>query len=81
MNEILSFAVLVALTIGLTEVVKQASKAPKNFIPLIALVLGFVLTLVGNLTSITSFTVLTGIAIGLSSVGLFSQKKLLEGLK
>jgi len=77
MSELLSFAVLVALTIGVTEVIKRAGNVPTRFIPAIALILGFILCLIGNLTSITSITILTGIAVGLSSSGLFDQKLIL----
>lgn len=74
MSAILSFGVLVALTIGITEVIKRAGKVPTRFIPLIALVVGFGLTLIGDLTTLTSVSILTGIAVGLSACGLFDQK-------
>lgn len=75
---ILSFMILVAITVGVTEVIKQAAKVPKRFIPLIALVIGFGLCLVGSLANITSVSILTGIAVGLSACGLFDQKKLIK---
>lgn len=81
MNELLSFVVLVALTIGITEVIKLATKISKNTVPLIALIVGFCLTLIGHCTDITSLTILAGIAVGLSASGLFDQKKLLSLLK
>lgn len=81
MNALASFGVLVLLTIGLTEVIKRATKAPKSIIPLIALIVGFCLNLLGNITDITSLTWLTGIACGLSAAGLFDQKKILELFK
>ena len=81
MSELLSFGVLVLLTIGVVEVAKRALKLPKTIIPAVALVVGLVLTIVGNIADITSLTFLAGIAVGLSSVGLFDQKKLLGLLK
>ena len=81
MDSLISFTLLVLLTIGVVEVVKRALKIPKNLIPAVALVVGLVLTIVGNITTITSLTFLAGIAVGLSSVGLFDQKKLLGLLK
>ena len=78
MTELLSFGGLVIITIGVTEVIKLGFKLPKRLVPLTALVIGFLLTLIGSLTSITSLTILTGIAVGLSSVGLFDQKDLLK---
>ena len=75
MSELLSFGVLVLLTIGLTEVAKRALKLNERFVPLAALVLGFILCLVGNLTNITPLTILMGIAVGLSASGLFDNGK------
>ncbi len=78
MTELYSFVVLVAITIGVSEVIKRAFRLDARFIPLVALVVGFILTLVGSLTDITTLTILTGLAVGLSSCGLFDQKKLLN---
>lgn len=81
MNELLSFGILVLLTVGVVEAAKRALKLPSSIIPAVALVVGLVLTIVGNLSDITSLTFLAGIAVGLSSVGLFDQKKLLGLIK
>jgi len=81
MNELLSFGVLVLLTIGVVEVIKRALKLPKTIVPAVALAVGLVLTIVGNISDITSLTFLAGIAVGLSSVGLFSQKDIIGLLK
>jgi len=78
MTELVSFGALVLLTTGVVEVAKRALKLDTRFIPLAALVIGFVLCLIGNLTNITSITILTGIAVGLSSVGLFAQSKIIK---
>ena len=81
MTELASFGVLVLLTIGVTEVIKRALKVPKTIIPAIALVVGLALTILGSITTITSLTFLAGIAVGLSAVGLFSQKDIIGLLK
>jgi len=81
MTELLSFGVLVLLTIGVTEVIKRATKAPKSIIPAIALLIGLALTILGNITTLTSLTFLAGIAVGLSAVGLFDQKDIIGLLK
>jgi len=78
MTELVSFGALVLLTTGVVEEEKRALKLDTRFIPLAALVIGFVLCLIGNLTNITSITILTGIAVGLSSVGLFAQSKIIK---
>ena len=74
MTELLTFGGLTALTVGVTEIAKRA-KCPERLIPIVALIIGFGLTLIGNVTDITSLTVLTGIAVGLSAIGLFSGVK------
>lgn len=81
MTPILSFAVLVALTIGLVEVAKLALKLPKNVCPALAVAIGLVLTIIGYETDLTSLSYLMGIVVGLSASGLFDQKKLLSLLK
>jgi hypothetical protein len=77
MTELLNFGTLVALTVGLTEVVKRGFKLNTRFVPLVSLATGVILTLAGSLSDITSLTVITGIAIGLSASGLFDQKAIL----
>lgn len=74
MNELLSFSTLTALTVGLTEVIKRVGM-PDRFVPLTAVVVGIVLVVLGGLTSLTSLSILAGIAIGLSAVGLYSGVK------
>ena len=78
MEGLTSFAVLVALTTGLVEVVKRTAGLPTRFVPLTALVAGLVLTGVGGVLDFTPLTLLTGVAVGLSSVGLFAQTKVLN---
>ncbi len=81
MDIVISFAVLVALTTGVVEALKKGIGIDSKFLPLTALVVGIVLTFLGGITNITSLTVLTGIAVGLSAVGLFDNLKYpLQGL-
>ena len=72
--ETLSFAILVALTSGVVEVLKKIG-APKRFLPLTSLLVGLILTVVGNITTLTPFTVITGVAVGLSAMGFFDVAK------
>ena len=81
MDPLTSGIVLVALTIGVTEVIKRATGLRKEIVPLIALVVGLVLTFIGNVTLITSFTIIGGVGVGLSASGLFDQKLILKILK
>ena len=78
MDTVTSFVVLAALTTGLVEVVKRATGLENRYLPLTALILGIGLTLIGNIANLTSLAVLTGIAVGLSSSGLFDQSKLFK---
>jgi hypothetical protein len=64
---------LLALTVGLTDVVKKTVGVSARFIPLMALLLGVALSL--TWFDISKISVLTGIFIGLSSVGLYSGIK------
>ena len=75
MTELLSFGGLTILTIGITEIGKRAG-IPEKYVPLLALVIGICLALIGNLTTITTLSILTGVAVGLSASGLYDQKSL-----
>lgn len=76
MEELTSFAALVALTIGLTEVLKRIG-IPKKFLPLVSLTIGFGLNFVGSSFALTPLSILAGIAIGLSASGLYDHKAIL----
>lgn len=78
MTELFSFAVLVALTTGSVEVFKRALELKGRYLPLAALVFGFLLMIVANSFQLTSFNILIGIAVGLSAAGLFDQTKLFK---
>jgi hypothetical protein len=63
----------VALTGGLTEVIKRAANISSRLVPLIALVIGIVLSWLGLGWSLSN--VLFGIVVGLTSSGLYSGAK------
>ena len=44
-------------------------------VALTSLLVGLILTIVGNLTTLTSFTIITGVAVGLGAAGLFDVAK------
>lgn len=69
-----SFAALTALTVGVVQVIKKAAGLEKRWVPLTALLCGIILTFVGGWANITSISVLTGLAVGLSAAGLWDQK-------
>lgn len=77
MTPLISFGVLVAITIGVVEVIKRALKLDKRYIPLVALVIGFGLNFAAGYTTF-GLTVVAGLAVGLSAVGLFSQKSIIK---
>lgn len=78
MDGITSFVVLVALTTGVAEVCKRAWGLNKKFMPLVALILGIGLVVIANIANLSSLSILTGVAVGLSSVGLYDQKDLFK---
>ena len=71
-NIIFDFATVVALVIGLTEVVKKF-KMPSNFYPLISLVLGVGMSFVAFTVEPIIQKVLLGITCGLTASGLFDN--------
>ncbi|MFA5080312.1 MAG: hypothetical protein WC472_01665 [Candidatus Paceibacterota bacterium] len=79
----ISFAVIVALTIGLIQVIKTSFPSlSSSWFPLIALVIGICLSFCARGAGLPEFIelnlwylILLGIIIGLSSVGLFSGYK------
>lgn len=65
---------LVAVTVGLVEVIKRTNIVADRFIPLVSIVVGIALAFVYPGISI-AVTVLSGIVIGLSASGLYSGTK------
>lgn len=73
MEPFVSSALLLAVVIGLTEVVKRLGLNDK-YAPVFAIVLGVILSF-GVERSITFDATLEGIVLGLTSVGLYSSAK------
>jgi len=71
-----SFGVLVALTIGITEVIKRAFSVETKFVPLGSVAIGLILVAVANFTELAELPILLGLVIGLTASGLFDQKLL-----
>jgi len=73
-NSLLAFTVLSAITFGLVQVIKKANIFQERFLPLLAVVIGLIVTVIANFVDFTALHILTGIAVGLSSSGFFNQK-------
>ena len=76
-------SVLVALTVGVTQTIKLALKMKSRFKPLTAVLIGIILTFLGDKTdtltlSIVGSLILDGIMVGLISAGLYDQKVLVK---
>ncbi|HLR41638.1 MAG TPA: hypothetical protein VK067_00180 [Pseudogracilibacillus sp.] len=70
-------ALIVAVIIALTELVKQVLPINKKFLPVISLMFGIIAGLVyveGKLQE----RIFTGIVLGLTASGLFDQTKIVE---
>jgi len=73
----IDIALLIAVVIAVTEVVKKVANVPHKYLPLVSLVLGVVggvMYLDGDIKDV----VLQGIIIGLSASGLFDQTKIIK---
>ena len=75
-------SVLVALTVGLTQTIKLALKMESRFKPLTAVLIGIILTFLSDKTDILTLSIvgnliLDGIMVGLISVGLYDNGKVL----
>ena len=70
----ITFSVLTAIVIGLTEAGKQLG-LPKKYTPVLAVLLGVLFTIGLALFEITTQIVLTGVVIGLSACGLYDLGK------
>ncbi len=71
MNNLLEAASFVSLVTGVTEVIKRAlgNRLATRFIPLMAIAIGILLAL------ITGRSLVEGLVVGLSGVGLYSTGK------
>ena len=78
MDGLTSFTVLVALTSGLVQIIKKVG-IKSRWLPLLAVIIGIILVFLGGAIKIMGLSVLTGIAVGLSAMGIydFSKKTLL----
>ena len=74
---VISFSFLVALTTGIVEVLKRSFAIETKFLPLLALIIGVVLSFLAGVTDLSGMTIgmslLAGIAVGLSSSGLYDH--------
>lgn len=73
----IDIALLIAITIGLTELIKRTSSLDNKFLPLVSLFFGLVISIVWLDGSIKD-AILNGIIVGLSASGLFDHTKVLE---
>ena len=73
MDFTITIPILIAITLGVTEVVKRV-KMPTRFLPLVALVIGIALAFIAQIGTI-GINVLAGLTIGLTASGLFSGVK------
>jgi len=78
----INYGVLVAVVIGLVEVAKRIG-VPEKFAPLVSLILGLGLSFLGFVANPDlASTIIGGIIIGLSAVGLYSgTKNVIEGFR
>jgi hypothetical protein len=65
----ITFAVLVAITIGLVEILKRTKRIKNEYLPLASLVIGFLVTLVAGITNFSNITLLQGLIVGLVGSG------------
>jgi hydrogenase/urease accessory protein HupE len=79
LTEPVSIAVLVAVTIAVLQAFKAAIDIPEKFKPLMAVVVGVILTILADQTPVFTVTIfkslfLNGIMIGLTAAGLYDNK-------
>ena len=72
-------AILVALILGLTEIIKRVG-CPTKFIPIVAIILGVILNFLGKWIGVASSELaIGGIMAGLMAMGLWSGSKAISG--
>lgn len=82
-NLVVSFAVLLAITIGIVEAVKRLG-VPEKFAPVVSVVVGLALSALSYFLADTKalLAIVGGLVIGLSAVGLYSGvKNVAQGFK
>lgn len=67
-------ATVTAVVIGLTQVLKTIG-LPKRLVPIVVLAVAVILTVIAAFFANTASVILTGLVIGLSSMGLWSGTK------
>lgn len=73
------FATAVAVIVGVIEVIKRASGLNTRYVPLLAVILGIITYIFLGDSDIVE-NILTGIIVGLSSIGLYAgTKKTVKG--
>ena len=75
---VLSLTVVVAVVIGIVQAAKTMG-LPTQFAPLLAIVLGIIMSLGLSLFEATFSVIMTGLIIGLSACGLYSGVKTTAG--
>ena len=71
----LNFAIAIGITGGLVQVIKQATKINTDYVPLLAVIVGIIISMVFG-TEGWQMNLFVGIITGLSSAGLYDN---LEG--
>ncbi|MDF1498776.1 MAG: holin [Patescibacteria group bacterium] len=69
----IEIGVLIAITVGVVEVLKKADKLPKKYIPLLAVIIGTLITQIASFDQLGG--IVTGLIVGLSAIGLYSGSK------
>lgn len=65
--------VLIAITIGIVEVLKKIDTIPSKYIPVLAIIVGVLLTLISGYEPASGL--ITGLIVSLSAMGLYSGSK------
>lgn len=76
----IDIAILIAITISLTEFAKRTFKVDKRYLPAISLFIGLIASVLYLDMSI-KLQIAYGLMIGLSASGLFDQSKIVKGDK
>ena len=73
----LNFAIAIGITGGLVQVIKQATKIKSDYIPLLAVVIGIIVSMVFGAEGL-QMNLFVGIITGLSSSGLYDNLEMAE---
>jgi len=78
MNNMFELALVIAVVIALTELVKRLEIIPVKYLPALSLVLGLVAGIFYVDASTIQDKIMFGLMIGLSAAGLFDQTKIIK---